>query len=261
MFQEIRALILDMDGVLWRGPQWLIEPAVLFSHLRGAGIRFTFATNNATRTVSYYVDKFAGEGVGIEPWQVMNSGLATANELATRFPEGSEVFVVGEWGLEASLQEKGFRIGADAPVAVVSGMDREITYAKLKTAALLVRAGVPFIGTNPDKSFPTPEGQAPGAGAILAAIEAASGVSPEIIGKPQPTMYRQLLSSLNLRPEQTLVVGDRLETDIAGGQAIGCRTAAVLSGVSTAEMVAAWLPAPDYVFQDLNALVAELVKK
>ncbi len=261
MLKNIHALILDMDGVIWRGPQWLVKPAELFPRLCDAGIAFTFATNNATRTIPYYLDKFSKSGIQLETWQVMNSAVATAHILSERLPAGSEVFVVGEWGLESTLVEKGFRIGSKDPKAVVCGMDRQVTYDKIKTAAGLVRNGAAFIGTNPDKSFPTPEGLAPGAGAILAAIEAASGVSPEIIGKPQPGMFLQLLKILDNRPENVLVVGDRLETDIAGGQAVGCRTAALLSGVSTSEMIESWRPQPDYIFPDLNALVEELVAK
>jgi len=261
MFTDIKALILDMDGVLWRGTEWLIEPASTFDRLRGAGYSVTMATNNATRTIDYYLEKFASVGVDLEEWQVINSGLATANELAARFPDRGEVFVVGEWGLKSSLEAKGFTIGDRSPVAVACGMDRELTYDKIKTAVMSIAGGAAFIGSNPDKSFPTPEGLAPGAGSILAAIEAASGVAPEIIGKPQPTMYRQLLSRLDLPADRVLVVGDRLETDILGGQRLGCKTAALLSGVSTLEMVHQWSPAPDYVYADLNVLVNDLVKK
>ncbi len=108
-----------------------------------------------------------------------------------------------------------------------------MTYQKLSRATLHIRAGAPFYGTNPDKTFPTPQGLVPGAGSILAAIEAATDVKPIIIGKPQPAMMYMALEKLGTLPEETLVVGDRLETDIAAGQAAGCKTALVLSGVST----------------------------
>jgi 4-nitrophenyl phosphatase len=254
-----KALILDMDGVLWRGDQWLIEPGTLFRRLEAAGIRVGLATNNATRTVTFYLEKFSSMGVHLEPWQVVNSGIAAAKYLAGRFPDRGNVIVVGEWGLAKTLEEHGFTNNGTDPVAVVCGMDREITYDKIKRAAMAVRAGALFLGTNGDKTFPTPEGLAPGAGAILAAIEAASDVRPVITGKPQPALYEILLRDLGTTPAETLVVGDRLETDIAGGLALGCPTALVLTGVSDEAMAASSNTAPGHIFPDLNALVEAIL--
>jgi len=254
-----KALILDMDGVLWRGDEWLVRPADLFGRLEKAGIRVGLATNNATRTGSYYLDKFAGEGVRLEPWQVVNSGIAAARYLAARFPERGSVIVVGEWGLAKTMAKHGFPQNGGDPIAVVCGMDRQVTYEKIKQAAMAVRAGALFIGTNPDKTFPTPEGLAPGAGSILAAIQAASDVAPTITGKPQPALYEILLEDLGTGPAETLVVGDRLETDIAGGLALGSPTALVLSGVSTrAEAETSEFP-PNHIYPDLNALVEAML--
>jgi 4-nitrophenyl phosphatase len=259
MSQPLRALILDMDGVLWRESEWLIHPAATFARVRQAGWQFAFATNNATQPRAHYLHKFEAAGVPLEPWQVMNSPLATAAYLKERHPAGGTVFIVGEAGLHETLAEEGFVHGTDSPVAVVAGLDRGITYEKLKIAGLLVRAGVPFIATNADRSFPTPEGQTPGAGALQAAITAASDVSPIVIGKPQPAMYHQLLRRLGTAPQETLVIGDRLETDIAGGQAIGCKTGLVLSGVTSAEQAARWQPAPDWIAANLDTLLDEVL--
>jgi 4-nitrophenyl phosphatase len=157
-------------------------------------------------------------------------------------------------GLIQTLKEFGFNNGASNPLAVVVGLDKNITYEKLRIASLFIRGGVPFIGTNADKSFPTPEGLVPGAGSLIAALEAASDTKAEIIGKPQATMFYHALNYLKCAPEDVLVVGDRLETDIAGGQAAGCKTALVLSGVSTREMGEAWKPAPDLILPDLTHL-------
>jgi 4-nitrophenyl phosphatase len=167
---------------------------------------------------------------------------------------------VGENGLKRALEESGFEPISDpqdetVPVAVVGGFDRDLTYAKLRRATLHIRAGVPFYGTNPDRTFPTPQGLIPGAGAILAAIESATSVEPVIIGKPQPAMMHMALERLGAQPEETLVIGDRLETDIAAGQAAGCKTALVLSGVSSRAQQAAWRPAPDFIAEDLAALL------
>jgi len=134
-------------------------------------------------------------------------------------------------------------------------MERHLTYERLKTGTLLLRKGVPFIGTNPDRTFPTPEGLIPGAGSILAALSTASGVEPLIAGKPQPTMYQIALQRFRLAPDQVMVVGDRPETDIAGAQALGCHSALVLSGVTTAELALQWRPAPDFIADDLTCLL------
>jgi 4-nitrophenyl phosphatase len=134
-------------------------------------------------------------------------------------------------------------------------MDRSLTYAKLSKATLLIRSGVPFYGTNPDRTFPTPEGLVPGSGAILAFLETASDVKPILGGKPSPAMMDLAMQRLGTSPQQTLAVGDRLETDVLGGQNAGCRTALVLSGVATLQDLENWSPKPDLVAKDLAQLV------
>ena len=256
----IKALILDMDGVLWRENTPIGDLPAIFARIRERGLKVALATNNATRTVDEYLQKLAGFGVTLEPWQIITSSLATADTLAKEFPDGGAVFVVGENGIQRTLEERGFRPIIDPQdetrvVAVVTGMDRSVSYQKLRRATLHIRAGVPFYGTNPDRTFPTPQGLAPGAGSILAAIEAATDVKPIIIGKPQPAMMDMALEKLGTKPEESLVVGDRLETDIAAGQASGCKTALVLSGVSTREQAEAFRPALDFIVKDLSSLI------
>ena len=256
----IKALILDMDGVLWRENTPIGDLPAIFARIRERGLKVALATNNATRTVDEYLQKLAGFGVTLEPWQIITSSLATADTLAKEFPDGGAVFVVGENGIQRTLEERGFRPIIDPQdetrvVAVVTGMDRSVSYQKLRRATLHIRAGVPFYGTNPDRTFPTPQGLAPGAGSILAAIESATDVKPIIIGKPQPAMMDMALEKLGTKPEESLVVGDRLETDIAAGQASGCKTALVLSGVSTREQAEAFRPAPDFIVKDLSSLI------
>ncbi len=269
----ITSLILDMDGVLWRGGEPLGDLPELFARLRALGISFVFVTNNATRTVEDYVERLRRFGVEVEPWQVLNSALAAAEALRQEFPHGAEVYVFGEKGLKQTLAEAGFRIAnpwdddqegkADASKqilargvdAVVAALNRHCNYYSLETAALLIRRGALFIATNPDRTFPIPEGKAPGAGALVAALEAATDVQARVVGKPQPFLFRLALRRLGSRPDETLVVGDRLETDIAGGQAANCRTALVLSGVTTKEQAMAWEPSPDLIAPDLTAVV------
>lgn len=134
-------------------------------------------------------------------------------------------------------------------------MDRKISFEKMRRATLLVRSGVPFYGTNPDRTFPTPEGLIPGAGSILGALEIATDVTPIIAGKPNPTLYEFALERLGTKPVETLAVGDRLETDILGGQRLGCPTALVLSGIATREEANSYTPAIDFIVPDLSDLL------
>lgn len=257
IFNNIKGIILDMDGVLWAADHPLLDMPRFFSGVRELGIPVVFATNNGTRSISMYVERLAGFGVPVEPWQVVNSAIATADYLAKLFPAGGPVFVVAEAGVIEALEEKGFFLAGenDDPVAVIAGMDRAMSYNKLAKAALLIRAGKLFIGTNPDLTFPTPYGLVPGAGATIAYLEAATSVKPVIIGKPEPHLYRFSIERLGMLPEETLAVGDRLETDILGGQLTGCKTVLVLSGVSSAQDAAAYQPQPDLVIPNLADLL------
>jgi 4-nitrophenyl phosphatase len=253
--RRIQSLILDMDGVLWRDNEPLGDLPFLFNRINALGLRTILATNNSTRTVDQYLDKITGFGVHLQPWQIVTSSQAVANLLSDRFPGGGKVYVVGEQALIDTLRDSGFIYSDSGVLAVIAGMDRSITYQKLQTATRLIRNGAPFIATNPDRTFPTPEGLAPGAGAIIAAIQTAADVKPEIAGKPFPAMYQLAIQRLKTLPEQTLVVGDRPETDIIGGQQLGCKTALVLSGVTNREQANAWMPAPDLVVDHLTQLI------
>lgn len=251
----IQALVLDMDGVLWRSDQPIGDLPAVFSKIKQLGCKVVLATNNSTLSAQQYLEKLAGFGVILEAWQIINSSAATAHYLHEQYPQGGPVFVIGEEGLLDALNKQGFYHEERAPQVVVAGMDRQLTYAKLTKGALFIRAGVPFVGTNADRTFPTPIGLVPGAGAILAALETATDIKPFVVGKPAPEMYRVALQRLGTSPSQTLVVGDRLETDIAGAQALGCYTGLVLSGVSSQEQAMAWRPAPDIIAADLFTLL------
>lgn len=255
---DIQALILDMDGVLWREDQPIGDLPGIFSRMRSRGWKVTLATNNATLSVKQYQKKLQGFGVSLSAEQIVNSSQAVAQYLSRRYPSGGNVFVIGESGLIQTLSECNFHHGEENVLAVIVAMDRHLTYDKLRRGTLLVRSGAPLIGTNPDRTFPTPEGLAPGAGAILAAVEAATSVQPIIVGKPSPEMYKVAIRRMGTSPASTLVVGDRLETDIAGGQSLGCPTGLVLSGVTGLEAAQAWKPAPDWIAPDLTALLDRL---
>jgi len=252
---QIRALILDMDGVLWKNDTLLVDLPRVFERIRDLGMKVVLATNNATRSVDMYLKRFNRFGVQLEAWQVVNSAIALGTMLKERFPQGGRVYIIGEKGVCATLSEFGFEYAEENPLAVVVGMDRQVTYDKLTRATLLIRSGIPFYATNPDKTFPTPRGLEPGAGAIIASVQASTDVEPLMAGKPQPTMMQVALERLGASPDQTLAVGDRLETDILGGYHAGCRTALVLSGVSTSSDLETFTPKPDLVARDLTQLL------
>ncbi len=256
---NIKALILDMDGVLWRSDTPIGDLPAIFKRVRELGIKFVFATNNSTKTSEQYVDRLKQFGVQVEPWQVVTSSQGAAQAVAQKFPRGTKVLMIGEEGVRIPLLEKGFELvtleNAAQAQAVVMGMDREINFQKASEAALLIRRGVPFYVTNTDRTFPTPRGEIPGAGAWVSVITTATNVEPVVAGKPFPFMMELSLERLGTAKEETLVVGDRLETDIAAGQAVGCPTALVLSGVSTREQAEVWSPKIDIVANDLAALI------
>jgi 4-nitrophenyl phosphatase len=260
LFQTpIRGLILDMDGVLWRGPQPIGDLPAIFARIQRAGLQVMLATNNAGRSPAQHLSHVVQLGVqGLEDWQVINSAHAAVDHLIERFPGRGSVYVIGETALSDMVSAAGFTPGEQGALAVIAGIDRSFTYAKLAVAQRVILDGGPFIATNTDLTFPIPGGVAPGAGSIMAAIQAASGTEPYVAGKPSPAMYQIALERMALAPAEVLVVGDRLETDIIGAQAIGCRTALVLSGVSTLEQAAAWRPAPDLILSDLSATLDAL---
>lgn len=251
---RILGLILDLDGVFWKDDTPLVDAPAVIEKIHALDLRFIFATNNATRNVEQYQQKLARFGVKVESWQIINSGMAVAFLLSQKYPGGGPVYIIGEDGIRTALEEKGFYHSEQDVQAVVAGLDKSINYTKLSKATLLIRSGVPFYGTNPDRTFPTPQGLVPGAGAILAAIETATDVKPILGGKPSPAMMNLAMQRLQTPPAQTLAVGDRLETDVLGGASAGCRTALVLSGVTTLKDLEAWQPKPDLVATDLAHL-------
>lgn len=256
---NIKALIIDMDGVIWKADAPIGNLPVLFKGIRERGIKFVFATNNGTRTSEQYVQRLKGFGVDVEPWQIVTSAQAAAHGLSQKFPRGTKVFMIGGDGVRAALEENGFEIlsveNAPSAEAVLMGIDPEINFQKMVEATLLVRRGVPFYVTNPDKTFPTPRGEIPGAGAWYSVVVTATGVEPIIAGKPFPFLMELSLEKLGTKKEETLVIGDRLETDIAAGQGFGCPTGLVLSGVSTRLQADNWQPRIDVVADDLSSLM------
>jgi len=257
-FDKIKGLIIDMDGVLWHDTEPLGDLPKNFAHIRKQGYRFILATNNATRTVQEYHEKLAGFGVELREGQVINAAEAVGIYLSERNPNGTKVFVVGQPSLKRTLEAFGLEVvdsdHTDVSI-VVASLDYSLTYDKLKQASLLIQKGAEFIGTNPDVTLPTPIGFIPGSGTVIGALEIASGKKAKIIGKPEPLLYEMALKRLDLSPDRTLAIGDRLETDIAGAQAAGIHTALVLSGASTLEQAEHHHPRPEVIVKDLTELL------
>lgn len=268
MNTPIKNLILDMDGVLWRGETPVPGLVDFFAGLRAAAIGFVLATNNATKTAAMYTERLARFGVHVPPEHILTSAEATASYLAEHYNPGSPVYVVGAQGLHDAMSAKGFlsvtprdvRAGATA-AAVVVGLSPQVTYEELAMGSHLVHQGVPFIGTNPDVTFPSEMGPMPGAGALLAVISTATGIQPTIIGKPGPIVFREAVKRLGGDSAGVVMVGDRLSTDIYGAKAAGLRAILVLTGISTREEAAAGPIQPDYIFADITELAAFLTQE
>lgn len=256
----IRGWIIDMDGVLYRGGTPLPGMVDFIPLLRARGLSFLIVTNNATATPDAVVRKLAGMGASISPQEVLSSALATANWLKGELDSGAAIYVIGEEGLRAALTEAGFRLAgvADDASAVVVGMDRKVTWEKMAEAALAIEAGAMFVGTNPDPSFPIERGLVPGNGAILAALQATTDVAPKIIGKPEVPLFQQAAERIGVQPPHIMVLGDRLSTDILGGQRAGMQTGLMLTGVTDRETLKASGIQPDRVFSDLFHVMKEI---
>jgi 4-nitrophenyl phosphatase len=253
--RSIRALILDMDGVLYRSTEPLPGAAEFIDLLQQESTPFLVATNNAMRTPAEHAQRLQSMGIPLREEDLLTSAQATALYLKRIAPPGAKVYLMGSDGLRSEIERQGFvLVSWDEAHYVVVGIDWRLTYQQLKEATLAIRRGIPFIGTNPDKTFPTPQGEIPGCGAILAALEAATGVTPTIIGKPQPTLYEMAIERLGADRTTTAAIGDRIETDIAGAKNAGLVSILVLCGVTSCEKLTASLIQPDLVFNDLREL-------
>jgi len=268
MLDEIKHLILDMDGVLWHGDMPLPGLQEFFATMDSEGITYVLATNNATKTPDEFTRKLARFGVEVPPAKVLTSAQTTAQYLSERHEAGTAVYIVGATGLFEAMRAHGFTIitpeeveqGVTAPLVVV-GFTPHVTYRDMAMAALLINKGAAFIGTNPDPSIPSELGILPGVGALLAFISAATNVLPLTIGKPEPIMFEQAMQQLGGTRSNTAMVGDRLSTDIAGAYAAGMRSILVLSGISTRAEAEASAVKPDFIFADIIELSREFSKK
>lgn len=256
--RKLKGLVIDMDGVLWQGDTPMPGLLEFFDVLHRRQIKFVLATNNNTQTPEGFVQKAKKLGVEVRPDQVVTAAVATVDYLCSKYPPKSRIYVVGEAALKGLISDAGFTLADTAVSAVVATMDRQLTYDMLKRATLLIRAGADFIAPNPDTSYPTQEGIVPGGGAIVAAVAAASDRQPLIIGKPESWMFKISMERMQLGVEETASLGDRLATDILGGQRLGLGTILVLSGVSTEADLHSSAVQPTWVFPGIQELALAL---
>ena len=250
--------LLDLDGVVYIGRDAVPGAAEALASARAAGIRICYVTNNASRPPQAVADHLRALGVPASDEEVVTSAQAAAAMLAERLPTGSAVLVVGGEGLNQALLVEGLvPVGSvrDAPRAVVQGFSPDIGWRLLAEGARAVHQGLPWLATNTDRTVPTRYGPAPGNGTLVAAIATATGVEPEVAGKPRPPLFLQ--AARRYASSAPLVVGDRLDTDIAGAHAAGMPALLVLTGVSGARDVLTAPPTqrPHYLSGDLHGLV------
>lgn len=234
-FAQIRGLVCDMDGVLWRGATPLPGLASFFALIERLALPHVMVTNNSSHTPADYVTKLASMGIATTTEHVLNSAIAAARYVADTYP-GAHVYAIGGPGVGQALITHGLTFsnadGTPEADVVVVGWDRQLTWRKLATATRLILNGATFVGTNPDLTYPLEDSLAPGNGAQTAALAAATGVTPVIAGKPARLLYEQAMQRMQTTPETTLVIGDRLDTDILGGIRLGMPTALVLTGIA-----------------------------
>ena len=257
--RDLRGFMLDLDGVVYTGQQVIPGAREFFAWLRQSSARFLLITNNSSRGPEQFALRLGRMGIHVAPVEILTSAEATGEFLVGNAPAASRVFVIGEQGLHSALEARGFQLVDDEDAAyVVVGLDRQFDYRKLTIAIRAVLNGAHFIGSNPDVTLPDAAGILPGAGSVQAAIRAATGVEPTIIGKPEPTMLSYGLRRLGCAPHEVAVIGDRLDTDIIGGRRAGLVTILVLTGISSEDDLTRSSVQPDYVVRDLFALVRML---
>jgi NagD protein len=227
--RPIRSYLMDMDGVIVREDQLVPGADRFVARLREAGRAFLVLTNNSRHTPRDLAAHLRRLGFDVTDADIWTSALATARFLSDQRPEGS-AFVIGESGLTTALYEAGYTQTDHHPDYVVLGETRTYSFERITKAIRLIQGGARFIATNPDDTSPSPDGPLPATGAVAAMISRASGVKPYYVGKPNPLMMRSALRSIDAHSESTVMIGDRMETDIVSGIEAGMRTVLVLTG-------------------------------
>ena len=260
MSEELKnktAFISDMDGVVYHGNHLLPGAAEFIRLLEARKLRYLFLTNSSERTPRELAEKLSRLGVTVAPEHFYTSALATADFLSRQKP-GCSVFAVGEAGLANALYEKGISMNDVDPDYVVIGETRTYSFERLEKAVRLVLGGARLIGTNPDLTGPTENGIVPATGSLIAPIELSTGSKAYFIGKPNPFMMRRAVKRLDAMSRETVIIGDRMDTDIIAGVEAEVDTVLVLSGVTKKEDLPRFAYTPKYVMSGLAELTAAL---
>ena len=258
---DIRLVAIDLDGVVYRGNIMLPGADSFLARVREEGRSVVFVTNSTLRPRGYYAAKLRAMGIPVVPQDIITAAHATGRYLKGLFDGSSpSIFLLGERGLVEELEDLDPRYltpqDGEVAQAVVVGLDRQVNYEKLCKAVKDVMEGALFVGVNGDPLWPVEEGFMPGVGVFLAAIEAATGVKPFIVGKPNTYMLELAIERFECQPSQVLMIGDKLDSDIMMGKRMGAWTALVLSGVTTPEELedAPFTIKPHLVARDLAHL-------
>jgi NagD protein len=249
--------LMDMDGVLVHEEHLIPGADKLLEELRAKGNQFLVLTNNSIYTQRDLRARLHRTGLDVPEQSIWTSALATAKFLDSQRPEGS-AFVIGEAGLTTALHEIGYVLTDRDPDYVVLGETRTYSFTSITTAIRLIEQGARFIATNPDATGPSREGSLPATGSVAALIEKATGHRPYFVGKPNPLMMRSALNTLGAHSEATLMIGDRMDTDVRSGLEAGLRTILVLTGISTPETAERYPYRPSRVIDSVADLVGNV---
>ena len=245
--------LIDMDGVIYRGGHLIPGADRFINDLRRADVPFRFLTNNSQRTRRDVATRLQRLGIDVEPEHVYTCAMATARYLASQKPGGT-AYVIGEGGLLTALHENGYSVVDRDPDYVVVGEGRTLTFEMVEAALKMILCGAKLIATNLDPNCPTESGLRPGCGATAAMLETAAGVRAFSVGKPSPVMLRGARKELGLTTDQTVVIGDTMETDILGGVQLGFKTILVLSGGTRREDLDRYAYHPDLIVNSIDEL-------
>jgi NagD protein len=251
--QSRHGYLIDMDGVLYRGSELIPGADSFIRELRARSIPFRFLTNNSQRTRRDVVAKLARMGIEAQESDVFTCAMATARFLAMQKPGGT-AYVIGEGGLLTALHQNGYAVVDHDPDYVVVGEGRTFNLEMVEAAVRMLSKGAKLIATNLDPNCPTQNGIRPGCGAMVAMLEAATGVKAFSLGKPSPIMMRAACDELGLEPSETAMIGDTMETDILGGIQLGMHTVLVLSGGTREEDLARFAYRPEFVVDSLGGI-------
>lgn len=248
-----RGFVCDMDGVIYHGSRLLEGSKGFVDWLKTQGKRYLFLTNSSARSPRELHQRLLHMGIEVGEDHFITSAMATAHFIAAQYP-GGRVYAIGDSGLYQALYEAGLSIDESNPDYVVVGETRSYNYEKIEIAIQLVLGGAKLIGTNPDLTGPTEKGIAPACRALIAPIEMSTGRQAYFIGKPNPLIMRHALQLLGCQREETIIIGDRMDTDIVAGIESGIDTALVLSGITRESDLQRYAYKPHYILTDVSEI-------